>query len=59
VTELAEAFWDRAKDAFGGCLLGVNLYGSQARGKAAQDSDIDLLVLLAGPIKGPSVWFFR
>ena len=40
---LAEAFGDR--------LRGVILYGSEARGEAAPDSDIDVLVLLKGLVK--------
>ena len=32
-------------------LQGVVLYGSEARGTAGPDSDIDLLVLLTGPIR--------
>ena len=40
---LAEAFGDR--------LRGVILYGSEARGEAAPDSDIDVLVLLEGLVK--------
>lgn len=36
--------------AFGPRLQGVVLYGSEARGEAAPDSDIDLLVLLKGPV---------
>ena len=37
-------------EAFGQRLRGVVLYGSEARGQAAPDSDIDLLVLLNGPL---------
>ena len=40
---LAEAFGDR--------LRGVILYGSEARGEAAPDSDIDVLVLLEALVK--------
>ena len=40
-TPLAEAFAQR--------LCGVVLYGSEARGNAEPDSDIDVLVLLAAP----------
>ncbi len=36
-------------EAFGDRLRGVILYGSEARGTAEPDSDIDLLVLLVGP----------
>jgi uncharacterized protein len=43
--------------AFGGRLRGVILYGSQARHEASQDSDIDLLVLLTGPVdEGEDSW---
>ncbi|MBE3097065.1 MAG: nucleotidyltransferase domain-containing protein [Planctomycetes bacterium] len=38
------------QDAFGPRLRGVILYGSEARGTAEPDSDIDLLVLLEGPV---------
>ncbi|MFO7897636.1 MAG: nucleotidyltransferase domain-containing protein [Planctomycetota bacterium] len=37
-------------DAFGERLEGVVLYGSEARGEAGPDSDIDLLVLLMPPV---------
>ena len=40
----------RLAEAFGDRLRGVVLFGSEARGDAAPDSDIDLLVLLQGPI---------
>lgn len=39
---LAEAYGDR--------LQGVILYGSEARGEAEEDSDLDFLVLLQGPV---------
>lgn len=40
----------RLKDAFGERLKGVVIYGSEARGEASEDSDIDVMVLLEGPI---------
>lgn len=49
-----EILLDRAKGrleaAFGARLRGVVLYGSFARGEDLPTSDIDLLVLLTGPI---------
>ena len=36
------------EDAFGGRFRGLVLFGSEARGTARPDSDIDLLVLLDG-----------
>lgn len=38
------------QEAFGERLRGVILYGSEARGEADPDSDIDFLVLLTGPV---------
>lgn len=38
------------QEAFGERLRGVILYGSEARGEADRDSDIDFLVLLTGPV---------
>ena len=40
----------RLKSVFGSRLRGVVLYGSEARGEATPDSDIDVLVLLTGPV---------
>jgi predicted nucleotidyltransferase len=39
--------------AFGDRLKGVILYGSEARGESRPDSDVDVLVLLEGPL---SLW---
>jgi predicted nucleotidyltransferase len=41
----------RLEEAHGERLAGVVLYGSEARGEACEDSDIDLLVLLRGPVR--------
>jgi uncharacterized protein len=41
---------ERLQKAYGQRLRGVVLYGSEARDEARPDSDIDVLVLLDGPI---------
>jgi predicted nucleotidyltransferase len=43
----------RLTTAYGGRLRGVVVYGSEARGEATEDSDIDVMVLLDGPL---SLW---
>ncbi|HEX2225226.1 MAG TPA: nucleotidyltransferase domain-containing protein [Thermoanaerobaculia bacterium] len=40
---LRAAFRDRLRD--------VLVYGSEARGEAREDSDLDLLVVLSGPVR--------
>jgi len=40
----------RLEQAFGDRLRGIILYGSEVRGEAGPDSDIDLLVFLEGPV---------
>ena len=40
----------RLQAVYGDRLRGVVLYGSEARGEATSDSDVDILVLLTGPV---------
>jgi predicted nucleotidyltransferase len=49
--ELLNRIKNCLRDAYGDRLQGVVLYGSEARGEAEEDSDIDLLVLLSGPVQ--------
>ncbi len=42
---------DRLRIAHGDRLRGVVLFGSVARGDATADSDVDVLVLLTGPVR--------
>lgn len=41
----------RLEAAFQARLQRVLLFGSEARGEASEDSDVDLLVLLDGPVQ--------
>ena len=41
----------RFQDLYGDRLVKMVLYGSQARGDARRDSDIDVLVVLKGPVR--------
>ena len=49
--QLLNQIKERLQDAYGDRLQGIVLYGSEARGEAEEDSDIDLLVLLKGPLE--------
>jgi predicted nucleotidyltransferase len=49
--DIARAARERLAAAFGSRLRGVHLFGSRAGGAAQPDSDMDLLVLLEGPVK--------
>ncbi len=48
--ELLMDIKSRLQDTYGKRLKGIVLYGSEARGNSKSESDIDLLVLLKGPI---------
>jgi len=45
---------DRLRAHYGDRLVAVVLYGSRARGDAAQESDVDLLVVLRGEFERPN-----
>lgn len=53
-TRISEEALQRIKatlqKTYGDRFKGVVLYGSEARGDAGEDSDIDLLALLTGPV---------
>ncbi len=49
-TQLLAALKTRLRKAHGKRLQGIVLYGSEVRGEARPDSDIDVLVLLTGPL---------
>ena len=48
--EIRNQIRTRLEDAFRGRLQGVLLYGSEARNEAREGSDLDLMVLLDGPV---------
>lgn len=51
LSELLRLGKERLQEHYGDRLLGLILHGSEARGEAEEDSDVDLLVLLEGPVE--------
>jgi predicted nucleotidyltransferase len=49
--EIRQEIRPRLEAVFQDRLHGVLLYGSEARQQARQDSDVDLMVLLKGPVE--------
>jgi predicted nucleotidyltransferase len=47
---ILDEFRDGLQEIYGPRLEGLVLFGSQARGDALPDSDIDILVVLHGPV---------
>jgi len=50
VLQVVREFRDRLAILYGDRLQGVYLYGSYARGDAREDSDVDIAVVLDGPV---------
>jgi uncharacterized protein len=49
--EIRREIRPRLEAAFRGRFHGVLLYGSEARNQEGEDSDVDLMVLLKGPVR--------
>ena len=55
--ELLRRVKEQLQQAYGDRLQGVILYGSEARGEAEPDSDLDFLAILEGPFDyGEELW---
>lgn len=51
LSEALKEIKSRLQAAFAERFRGVLLFGSAARGEAGEDSDLDLMVLLEGPVR--------
>jgi predicted nucleotidyltransferase len=49
--EIVREFHEQLRDLYGDRLKAVFLFGSYARDEAGEDSDIDVAVVLVGPVK--------
>ena len=49
--DILQAIKQRLAEHYGDRLKGVILFGSEARGEAEENSDVDFLVLLDGPVE--------
>ena len=50
IKQILKEFRKRIEELYGNRLKGIILYGSYAREKATQDSDIDLAIVLDGDV---------
>jgi len=51
IVHLIQGFHEKLAAIYGNRLKGVYLFGSYARDEADEDSDVDIAVVLEGPIK--------
>jgi len=50
IKEILKEFREQIEDLYGKRLKDVILYGSWARGKATEESDIDMVIILEGKV---------
>jgi len=56
IENIVDNFVKELKTSFGEKILGVYLYGSIAKGTAASDSDIDVLVIYSDYVIDRKYW---